>query len=273
MPDLSKGDQIPPFNATEFLGYEPRLGIGSSFDLTQVVNIALRLGRENWAGICVIALVFGFFPETVNPYVGNFDDISSGVWFVTPDGKEEDLGWFDIVTGILSMMSSGYVTLMVLSKEAREDIDLGHYARVTWPVVLLSLIAFIGVVLGLVLLVIPGVLLALAWAVALPVLINEKLGVIASLKRSSELSSGSGWQVFWIYCGLIVFTSLLVWFGVAFGEFISDLTSIQGSSSIFEGLMTSIADVGSSLLFASLYLCLRTRNGGPQTSGVAEIFE
>jgi hypothetical protein len=273
MPDLSSGDRVPPFQAREFLGYEPNSSIGSSFDFEQVFATALRLGRENWVGICVIALIFGFLPEAVQPYIGNFDDIKSGVWFVTPDGLEEDLSWFDIVIGILSMMSSGYVTLMVLSNEANEDIDLGHYVRVTWPVILLSLLAFVGVVLGLVLLVVPGVLLALAWAVALPVLINEKLGVIASLKRSSQLSAGSGGQVFWVYVGLLVCTSLLVWLGTAFGEFILDLTSIAGSSGIFESLMTSIADVGSSLLFAALYLYLRTRKEGPQTKQLADIFE
>jgi len=56
------------------------------------------------------------------------------------------------------------------------------------PVFGLSLLHGIGVSLGLLLVVIPGVLLLLRWSISLPVLLVEKCGVVESLRRSWELT-------------------------------------------------------------------------------------
>jgi hypothetical protein len=62
----------------------------------------------------------------------------------------------------------------------------------------LRLVAEVAVSLGLLLLIIPGILLALAWYVAMPVLALEGKGPVDALKRSAELTRGRRGRLFGI---------------------------------------------------------------------------
>ncbi len=63
-------------------------------------------------------------------------------------------------------------------------------------VLLVGLVMVSGIFLGLFLFVVPGLILACVWWVALPVEIVEKRGVLGSLNRSAELTRGYRWQAF-----------------------------------------------------------------------------
>jgi uncharacterized membrane protein len=66
-----------------------------------------------------------------------------------------------------------------------------------------SVLAWLAMVLGLVLLVVPGIIAFCTFAVAVPVLLRERRGVIASLGRSRELTEGHRWKTLGI--------SILLW--------------------------------------------------------------
>lgn len=63
------------------------------------------------------------------------------------------------------------------------------------PVIGLSIVLAVGLMLGFILLIVPGVILFLAWSVAVPVLVIEKTGVFATLGRSAELTKGHRWAI------------------------------------------------------------------------------
>jgi hypothetical protein len=65
-----------------------------------------------------------------------------------------------------------------------------------WPMLGLYLLAGLGVAVGLVLLIVPGVILAIAWCVAAPVLIAERAPVLETFGRSAELTRGSRLNIF-----------------------------------------------------------------------------
>ncbi len=69
----------------------------------------------------------------------------------------------------------------------------------------------VGVAIGLVLLVIPGVMLAAVWAVAAPVAAVEQVGPIASLQRSLELTRGNRLRIVGFF---VVATGLALVIGV-----------------------------------------------------------
>jgi len=57
----------------------------------------------------------------------------------------------------------------------------------------------IGIVIGLILLVLPGIYFALAWSLAIPVTVLEGGGLNASTNRSSTLTKGSKGKIFVIF--------------------------------------------------------------------------
>ena len=76
---------------------------------------------------------------------------------------------------------------------------MDSYARVKGRIALvvgLSLVMGIGIGLGCILLIVPGILLAVRWALAIPAAVLEDKGVGDSLSRSSELSEGNRWRIF-----------------------------------------------------------------------------
>src|SRR3712207_1516253 len=83
-------------------------------------------------------------------------------------------------------------------QDGRRDFSVGGLFRSVLPVlpklIGVGLVAGIGIVLGLVLLIVPGLILLTIWAVVSPVVVIEGRGLDA-LGRSRELVRGNGWQV------------------------------------------------------------------------------
>jgi hypothetical protein len=104
---------------------------------------------------------------------------------------------------------------------------IGDLYRRSWsrlgPLLGVTFLTGIGIGLGLLLLVVPGVILAIRWAVATPLVMLEGLGARAAMERSRELVRGHGKDVFrvllniWVRVGLAWFACALL-VGLLSGE-------------------------------------------------------
>ncbi len=65
-----------------------------------------------------------------------------------------------------------------------------------WPVIGMGLLNVLGFGLGTILLIVPGIIIFIRWAVALPVCVVEQRGPSNSLGRSAELTKGHRWAIF-----------------------------------------------------------------------------
>jgi hypothetical protein len=117
-------------------------------------------------------------------------------------------------------------------QDGRLDQSVGGLLRSVAPVlptlIGASLIGGIGIAIGFVALVIPGLVLLTWWALVAPVVIVERAGVLSSLRRSRELVRGHGWQVFGVLL-VILFVNVLV--GGIFGS-IGDTAPVIASFSL-----------------------------------------
>jgi hypothetical protein len=100
----------------------------------------------------------------------------------------------------------------------------------------LFLIAGIGVIVGFVLCVLPGIWLSVAWCLCLPALLFERIGPFAAIKRSSSLINGRWWASF-----------LLVLVGYLMVSILGAI--IQGG---LEGIATTISDSTVALAIAQV---------------------
>jgi len=96
------------------------------------------------------------------------------------------------------------------------------------PVIGLSLVVGIAVGFACILLLVPGILLALMWAVAVPAKVLEDKGVFDSMSRSSELTQGSRGRIFLI--GLMIFA-----LGLGVGSLLQAPIMIVAGANIFTG--------------------------------------
>jgi hypothetical protein len=114
----------------------------------------------------------------------------------------------DLVAGTL--FTGMVVELVADVQDGRRDASVGQLLSAVTPVlgqlILVGIVAGIGVVIGFILIIVPGLILLTIWSVAAPVVVLENPGVFAALRRSRELVRGNGWQVF----GVIVVLYIVV---------------------------------------------------------------
>ncbi|SRR6266511_1161614 len=77
------------------------------------------------------------------------------------------------------------------------------------PLVCVSLLTGLGIAAGTLLLIVPGIVLAVRWSLAVPVVMLEKESPRAAMRRSRELVRGHGWAVFRVLLNVGVASALL----------------------------------------------------------------
>ncbi|MGP0101680.1 MAG: YciC family protein [Solirubrobacteraceae bacterium] len=110
----------------------------------------------------------------------------------------------------ITLFTGMVVQLVADVQDGRRDASPGQLLQAATPVlgqlILVGIVAGIGIVVGFILIIVPGLILITIWSVAAPVVVLERPGVFAALRRSRELVRGNGWQVF----GVILVLYILV---------------------------------------------------------------
>jgi hypothetical protein len=130
----------------------------------------------------------------------------------------------------------------------------------------------LGVALAGMLLFVPGVMLAVAWAVVLPAKVTEGIGPLRAFGRSADLTRGKRWSIFLL--GLIV--AIVVWiaetvFVIAAG-IAGGLSGFIYGAGLMVAILTLIIDIVCLILGGALYQQLRLLHDGPQSKALGEIF-
>lgn len=132
-----------------------------------------------------------------------------------------------VVAVVLSTLYTGMVVTLVDDvRDGRLDHSVGGLFRSVAPVLLpliaVSILAGLGIFIGLVLIIVPGLYLMTIWSVVSPVVVLERPGVFAAFGRSHQLVKGNGWQVFGVillfFVIFFVIGSVLGVIGAALGD-------------------------------------------------------
>jgi hypothetical protein len=120
-----------------------------------------------------------------------------------------------LIAVLIGLVATTLFTGMVVElvsdiQDGRRDSSPSALLRAVAPVIgqliVVAFAAAIGEVIGFILLILPGLILLTLWSVAAPVVVLERPPGLQALRRSRELVSGNGWQVF----GVILVLDVLV---------------------------------------------------------------
>jgi hypothetical protein len=120
-----------------------------------------------------------------------------------------------LVATLIGLIATTLFTGMVVElvadvQDGRRDATPGQLLRAAWPVfgslILVALIANVGILIGFVFLIVPGLVLLTIWSVAAPVVVLERPPGLGALARSRALVRGNGWQAF----GVIFILTVLI---------------------------------------------------------------
>jgi hypothetical protein len=123
-----------------------------------------------------------------------------------------------IIGFIISLVASTLFTGMVVElvadvQDGKRDATPGQLLRAATPVIgnliLVGIVAGIGIVIGFILIIVPGLILITIWSVAAPVVVLERPGGLRALGRSRELVKGNGWNVFAVILLLVILVGVV----------------------------------------------------------------
>jgi hypothetical protein len=152
------------------------------------------------------------------------------------------------------------VTLVQDVQDGRRDHSVGELIRsvepVFWPLVAVSILFGLGLAVGFILLIIPGLILMVIWSVVAPVTVLERPGPFVAFGRSRELVRGNGWNVFGVI--VLVFLAVAV-VSIAAGLIASGLGSL-GRALVQWAVNAALAPV-TALSASVLYFALLRGDG------------
>lgn len=156
-------------------------------------------------------------------------------------------------------------TLLSLSGERPGfDRSLEPAIAMVFPLIGMSMLTGLCFMLAALLLIVPGIMLWVTWAVALPAYVEERRGVLKSLDRSAELTKGARWKIFAVM--LIAYVAIFA-LGVAAGVLEQSLLVVTSQPWVPALVTAMVAALGNMVLVtlrASIYAGLReAREGGP----------
>ena len=127
-------------------------------------------------------------------------------------------------------------------RDGRADLSLGETFAAArehlGSVIVAGILAAIGIIVGLILLIVPGLVLMTWWAVIVPTIVLENRSAGESFTRSRELVRGYGWAVFGV---IVLVLLLLIGFQIVLSLIFTPLADWLQSfvSQIVSGTLTS----------------------------------
>lgn len=173
----------------------------------------------------------------------------------------------------------GALTLATVSESEGRRASFGECLavglRFFLPLIGVGIIFGLGVVLGALLLVVPGIIVMLMWSVAAPAVVIERQGVFSALGRSRELTKGARWKILGLFLVLLVVYWLLsIVVGLvgiedygAEGDPEMSVTNLIGSV-----LLGTIFNAVWGTIQPSLYVELRHWKEGDSTDVLEQVF-
>jgi len=146
-----------------------------------------------------------------------------------------------------------------------------------FPIIGISILVSWGIVLGFILLIVPGFMLAMRWIVSVPVRVMEGPGILSAMGRSADLTRGHRWPIFGI---VVIFFLAQFMLQALAAPFAGGLSQAAGTNpimmfSIAEGvnfLVSAVVAMFTAAGIAAIYYELRSIKEGIGPEHLAEVF-
>lgn len=249
--------------------------VPSRLDIARVFQRTFEVLGRNFTTFFILALIMVGLPAVLTGML-QFGALAGD----GSPGFNSGVGLSGIVSLITSTILQGaliYGTVRDLNGERPSVQDcLATGLRSFLPLIGLSILMGLAIVCGLILLIVPGVMLACAWCVAVPSLVAENRGVFDSFQRSAELTRGNRWTIFALFVVyVVIFMVVSAVIGMLTG--ISGLitgtfTAFNPFAVIANALVSTVAGVVGSTGVAVLYVELRQGREGSGAEWLRDIF-
>lgn len=195
--------------------------------------------------LLVVVLVYAVIQMPTNAFQFKPDGIHGFEWYFVPIIMLA-IGYGVFISGPIGY-SVQWVFLKAVRREKIEIKDMfAVFERNYWNAVIAGLVTTIIIVIGIFMLIVPGIIFACRLAFVPYLVIDQKMEAMEALKASWAMTKGHGWTVF--FMGLLAFFII-----------------IAGLIVLIFGVLISAMWI--SAAFAILYHSVYLKEGIPETNG------
>lgn len=264
------------------------------FDMGRVVQRTFAVLGRNFVPFLLVALVLTGLPQLILGWLQMGRTASALAAGGTAVGAASTMnfaignaGW-GLLGGLVGLVASSLLQAALVTGTVSDlngrKLSLGEMISAGLPMILpligIALLYGLGLVIGFVLLVVPGLILLTVWAVVLPAAVTERTGVFAAFDRSAALTRGHRWSIF----GLLVVVGLAL---ILISGVVMALTGVFTHAGFLPGAVPSVMTPGfvvvsatvrmlqalfSATLIACLYYELRSIKEGVAPQALAQVF-
>ena len=253
----------------------------SQFSIGRVVSRTFAVIGQNAVPFLVLSFLAVLPVELLNYFFGILTTARGGVTFATQSGSF----WLTLAAVYVAAVLFSMVLQASLVHGTIKDLNgerasvgemLSTGLRLFFPLVGFAIVSTLGVGLGFVLLIVPGLILMTVWSVGIPVLVTERTGVFDALGRSGDLTRGHRWSIFGLlivfYIGVFAVSMMArPLFGVA--ALGSSLSGVSVAYLVFDLVYRMAVAVIAATGFACLYYELRASKEGVGPQQLASVFD
>lgn len=245
-----------------------------AIEIGGVIQDTFRIIGRNFVSFLLLSLLLTALPAAVFGYFNlqmATDDMSGSAVAMLLAG-----GLIAMVAGVVLQGTIVHGTVMDMNgRKAAISESLAVGLRNFLALIAIAILLAIAVTLGFILLIVPGVIMALAWSVVVPAYIAERIGIFEAFSRSAQLTRGNRWRIL-LLALLLVFGYLVISFVVTIAAGLGSLVTAQTSvfyavvvSPIITALYGLVGSVGAAVLYANL----RRAKEGLTPDSLAAIFD
>jgi hypothetical protein len=148
-----------------------------------------------------------------------------------------------------------------------------------WPIVGLAILEWLGIVVGFMLFIVPGIMLAIRWSAAMPACVVEGLGPLTSMGRSAQLTKGHRWAIFGMYLLIGIIGAIVL---AIVGAIVSGLVGVSSMVMLSRGfgigalvslVISAIVTAYTNIMLVMIYNDLRVAKEGVDTEQIASVFD
>jgi hypothetical protein len=144
----------------------------------------------------------------------------------------------------------------------------------------IGVLYFLGFTLGVILLIVPGIIWAIMWCLAIPARVVESTGIFESFARSRHLTRGHRWGIFALFLAFYILQMML---GLSVNALTGSLLGPDTTASFFSVTVlfqllgnivsATISSVIGTVGIAALYYELRVTKEGIGPEALASVFD
>lgn len=207
----------------------------------------------------VLSETFSVYRDNLGPLLGSALIVFAVVELVSLLLGEADSDGLVLLAIPLSLAGHALYTGVVVKlvqdvRDGRRDSTVGDLFSAAAPaigsLVVFTILYTLGVALGFLLLVVPGMILLTIWSLGPPAIVVERIGPLDAFGRSRQLVKGVGWSVF-----IVLFVTFLIAAAVgiaigALGFAISDGIGVAYVASVIASALTApIASLAVTIMY------------------------